>query len=136
MRDHVVVSQYFRLGEHYLWNPATAVAQLFYRTADAMAPFVGVPHGLRDTCQDEYDVDPAQFTVFVDALARRYLGSNHAELRTLVEGFLVIAIALARRAGLSVPALAGPVGDGTAHQDADLAGLLARAAELERHMVH
>jgi uncharacterized protein DUF6086 len=128
IRDHVVVSQYFSIGDHDLWNPATEVAQLFYRTAGVMAALVDTPHGLHDTEQDEYHMEPAHFTAFVDALARRYLSSNHTVMRTLVEGFLATAVVLTQRAELAVPALAESIND-------DIARLLAHAQELDRTMV-
>ncbi|WP_155368449.1 DUF6086 family protein [Catellatospora vulcania] len=137
------MSQYFSIGDQDLWNPASRVGQLFYRTAGVMAQLVDTPHGLHDTEQDEYQVDPVQFMAFVDALARCHLSSTHTALRTLISGFLATAVVLTERAGLAVPALTEPVvakprdhSCTTERPDVsgDIVALFARSRELDRTM--
>jgi hypothetical protein len=103
--DHDLVSQYFQVDDLILWNPATRVAELFFRTSEALAPTVGLPTGIAPVVADEYEIDLDTFTVFVDALVRRYLSSSHTILRSLLEGFAATAIVMVERAGRHVSAL-------------------------------
>lgn len=104
--DHGRVSQYFRVGDLVLWNPASRVAELFFRTSEAIAPTVELPTGIAPVVADEYEIDLDTFTAFADALVHRYLSSSHTILRSLLEGFTATALVMIERAGRSVPALA------------------------------
>ncbi|MEU4626384.1 DUF6086 family protein [Actinoplanes sp. NPDC023801] len=99
------MSQYFQAEGQVLWNPASRVAELFFRTGEALAPTVDLPTGIDPMVADEYEIDLDAFTGFVDALVRRYLSSSHAILRSLLEGFAATAIVMVQRAGRQVPAL-------------------------------
>jgi hypothetical protein len=99
------VSQYFDVGDVTLWNPSHGVALLFASTVETMVPLADQPSGVTDLHTDEYRIDPALFAAFVDTLVRRYLGSSHPVLRTLMEGFLATALVLVERAGGTVTAL-------------------------------
>jgi len=100
------VSQYFQTGDLVLWNPANRVAELFFRTSEAIAPTVGLETGIAPVPADEYEIDLDAFTVFVDALVHRYLSSSHTILMSLLEGFTATALVMVQRAGRGVPALA------------------------------
>ncbi|WP_157239843.1 DUF6086 family protein [Catenuloplanes japonicus] len=104
------MSQYFQAGAVELWNPATAVARLFARQVEAVAPIAGVPTGLGPEIGDEYDIDLPEFTAFVGALVGRYRTATHPVLRALVEPVAAVGIVLVERAGGSVPELTGPAG--------------------------
>lgn len=104
--DHVKVSQYFQAGDLVLWNPASRVAELFFRTSEAVAPTVGLETGIAPVAADDYEIDLDAFTAFVDALVHRYLSSSHTILRSLLEGFTATALVMVHRAGRHVPALA------------------------------
>ncbi|WP_026403952.1 DUF6086 family protein [Actinomadura rifamycini] len=123
------MSQYFQAGDAVLWNPATAVARLFARTAETLADLADAPSGIGPEQADEYQVDVEAFTAFTDTLVRRYACSNHAVLRTLMDGFVVTALALVHRAGGDVPAVA-------ALGTAEARDLAERARHLERTMPH
>ncbi|MBV1850798.1 DUF6086 family protein [Catellatospora tritici] len=99
------MSRYFQIGARVLWNPSNNVAELFARTAEVMSALVDKPTGMHDLGQDEYEIDLPVFEAFVDTLARRYLGSSHLVLRSLVEGFLATAIVMVERAEGGLPAL-------------------------------
>jgi hypothetical protein len=101
------VSQYFQADDLVLWNPASRVAELFFRTSEAIAPTVGMPSGITSAVADEYEIDLDTFTAFTDALVHRYLSSSHPILRSLLEGFTATALVMIERAGRSIPALAG-----------------------------
>ncbi|MEU8820427.1 DUF6086 family protein [Actinoplanes sp. NPDC048796] len=105
------MSQYFddATTGQTLWNPATRVAQLFFRMTEALAPTVELPCGVVDLGVDEYAVDPAAFSRFVDALVRQYLSSNHAIFKEMLAGYLPPAVVMVERSGRTVAALTTPV---------------------------
>ncbi|MBE1532325.1 DUF6086 family protein [Actinomadura algeriensis] len=121
------MSQYFQVGDHVLWNPATAVARLFAATAQTLADIVDKPSGIGPEGADEYQIDVRAFTAFTDELVRRYARSNHTVMRALMEGFVVTALALADRAGADVPAARGL-------DTADVRALAEHARRIERTM--
>lgn len=104
--DHGWVSQYFQIGDLVLWNPASRVAELFFRTSEAIAPTVRLQTGIAPVVADEYEIDLDTFTVFADAVVHRYLSSSHTILRSMLEGFTATALVMVERAGRSLPALA------------------------------
>jgi hypothetical protein len=99
------MSRYFRAGGLSLWNPSNGVAVLFVRTGEAIATTTEVPSGLGPLIADEHEIDPEAFAVFVDALTEEYRSSDHPILRSLLEGFLAIAIVLVDRSGRDLPSL-------------------------------
>ncbi|NUR70442.1 MAG: hypothetical protein HOU81_06460 [Hamadaea sp.] len=104
------MSQYFRTGDRYLWNPSNRVGRLFAQLTETFSAVGGLPAGLQDTGADEYMIDLPVFAAFIDNLTRQYLGSSHAILRSLQEGYLVTALVLVDRAGGQVAALSEPIG--------------------------
>ncbi|GGQ85237.1 DUF6086 family protein [Couchioplanes azureus] len=105
------MSQYFddaTTGET-LWNPATRVAQLFFRMTEALVPVAGRPCGVVDLQIDEYAVDPEAFAAFVDALVREYLAANHPIFKAMLAGYLPQAVVMVERSGRTVAALTAPV---------------------------
>ncbi|QFG23203.1 DUF6086 family protein [Actinomadura sp. WMMB 499] len=121
------MSQYFQAGDDVLWNPATRVARLFAATAGTLADITDRPSGIGPEQSDEYRLDVETFVEFTDALVRYHARSGHTVMRTLMEGFVVTALALSVRAGVRVPAL----------DDLDTAGVRAlaeRARDVERTM--
>jgi hypothetical protein len=105
------VSQYFNnaTSRETLWNPATRVAQLFFRMSEALVPVAGRPSGIVDLLIDEYAVEPEAFAAFVDALVTKYLASNHAIYKAMLAGCLPPAIVMVERSGRAVTALTAPV---------------------------
>jgi hypothetical protein len=104
------VSQYFQVGDLVLWNPSNTVAQLFARMTEAMVPVAECPSGVgSDIGRDEYEIDPDIFAVFVDALTKRYLATNHPILTAMLEGYLPAALVMVKRSGRDVPALKQPI---------------------------
>lgn len=99
------MSQIFVARDETLWNPATEVAQLYFRMAEVMTALVDLLCGIEDVQQDEYAVDTERLRNFVEALARRYLGSTNLVLRATMEGFLATSIVMVTRAGGTVNAL-------------------------------
>ncbi|MCU7728163.1 DUF6086 family protein [Actinoplanes sp. KI2] len=91
-----------------LWNPATRVAQLFFRMTVALVPVADRPCGVVDLEADEYAVDPEGFAAFVDALVTQYLGSNHAIFKAMLAGYLPQAVVMVERSGRTVAALTAP----------------------------
>lgn len=116
-----MVSQYFEAGDLVLWNPATRVAQVFARVAEALVPLAGVPSGIGPEQSDEYKIDAAGLSAFVDALVVQYEMSSHPVMRSMLDGFLSTAIVLVERAGGTVSSLAA--GHALRTLGADLMGL-------------
>ncbi|MEV6969788.1 DUF6086 family protein [Hamadaea sp. NPDC051192] len=104
------MSQIFRTGDVILWYPSNRVARLFHALTEVLVSFAERPAGMEDTGADEYEIDRAAFVVFVDELTRRYLGSSHPILRSMLEGYLPTALVLVERAGGSVAALSEAIG--------------------------
>lgn len=80
-----------------------------------------LPSGIAPMENDECQIDPAVFGVFVNVLVDRLGNPSHAVLRALSEGFVATTVALAGRAGIEVPAVP--------------ADLLERSRELDLRMV-
>lgn len=98
------VSQYFKVGDQVLWNPSNAVAGLFMRSAEALAPETGLSTGLSPMQNDECEIDLTSFAAFVSALVERYERSNHPILHSLMDGFIATALVLVARGGARLPA--------------------------------
>lgn len=92
-----------------LWNPATKVAQLFFRMTEALVPVADRPCGVVDLHNDEYAVDPQAFAAFVDALVAQHLASNHTVFKAMLAGYLPQAMVLVERSGRQLAALIAPV---------------------------
>jgi hypothetical protein len=109
--DHGTVSQYFddATTGKTLWNPATRVAELFFRMTEAMVPVASRPCGVADLQTDEYAVDPEVFTAFVDALVTQYLASNHKIFKAMLAGYLPQALVMVQRSGQTAAAMTAPV---------------------------
>ncbi|MGI5418497.1 DUF6086 family protein [Actinomadura luteofluorescens] len=115
------MSQYFQIGEEVLWNPATRVAGLFLDMAEAHSRLLGVPSGLGPMEEDECQVDVQAFALFTDALVRYHADSSHMILRSLMEGFTAMALAIADSAGRSVAAAREMADDPAVRRLVDLA---------------
>src|SRR4051812_2224146 len=104
--DHGSVSQYFddATTGQTLWNPATDVARLFFRMTEALVPVADRPSGVVDLETDEYAIDSAAFAMFVDALVKRYLASNHTILKGMLAGYLAPAVVMVERSGGTIAA--------------------------------
>ncbi|BCJ39346.1 hypothetical protein GCM10010168_64060 [Actinoplanes ianthinogenes] len=105
------MSQYFddATTGKTLWNPATRVAQLFFRMTEALVPVADQPCGIVDLHYDEYKVDAGVFAGFVDVLTRQYLASNHPIFKAMLSGYLPAAVVMVVRSGRTVAALTGSV---------------------------
>jgi hypothetical protein len=98
------MSQYFQADGRILWNPSTAVSQVFLHAAESFARLVDRPSGLGPMLADECEIDLRTFAGFTDSLIREYVHSNHVILRSLMQGFLATAMALVERGGGQLPA--------------------------------
>ncbi|GAA3116545.1 DUF6086 family protein [Streptomyces echinatus] len=143
------MSQYFEIGDETLWNPSNGAARLFLRQVEVFEAELELPSGLGPMRNDECEIDPAVFSVFVHALLARHRRTGHGVVLALSEGFVATVVALAGRAGtdidwarleavpdgprsdvhVSAAGMSGP-GDGGPWA----AALRARAAELSRGM--
>ncbi|MEV6826869.1 DUF6086 family protein [Amycolatopsis sp. NPDC051102] len=105
------MSQYFSIDGPDVWNPSNGPGTLFTRLAEAFVPLAGGPSGLGVTPGDpgDHPIDGAAFAAFTGALVAEYRATSHPINRALLEGFVVTAAVLARRGGLALPALDGPI---------------------------
>ncbi|GGL89698.1 hypothetical protein GCM10010129_36940 [Streptomyces fumigatiscleroticus] len=96
------MSQFFDLGDETLWCPSTGAARLILRYVRVFEDETGVPSGLGPMENDECQIDPAAFEVFVNALLEWQEGRSHRVIDALSEGFTATVLALARRARVEV----------------------------------
>lgn len=145
-----MVSQYFDVGDETLWNPSNGASRMFQRQVAAFEAEVELPSGIGPMENDECQIDPVVFEVFVNALLARHRSTSHAVMLALSEGFTATVVVLAERAGIRVdwerlgaaPAapfenvqVSGVAGlSAPAEGEAWGAGLRARAWELRRRM--
>jgi hypothetical protein len=101
------MSQYFDMGNETLWNPSNGVSRLFLRQVRLFEVELGIPSGIGPMVNDECQLDPAEFEVFVNALLERHRSTRHPVMLALFEGFTTTVLALADRAGITVDC-AGP----------------------------
>ncbi len=98
------MSQLFLAEDQVLWNPASAIATLFLRTAQALESEARLPTGLSPMQADECHLDVEAFAAFIEALVIRFERSNHVVQRSLMEGFIATSLVLIDRADATVPA--------------------------------
>ncbi|MFJ8832040.1 DUF6086 family protein [Micromonospora aurantiaca] len=95
------------IGDETLWNPANGVADLFVRTAEALAQAEGVSSGIEPLLiRDEYWTNADEFTAFI-------------------EGFTATALVSVERAGHDIDALRNPPPSDWRDVSVDTAGLAA-----------
>ncbi|WP_406059065.1 DUF6086 family protein [Streptomyces sp. NBC_01077] len=97
------MSQYFKAGDRYLWNPSNGAAVMFQRQVALYEAELDLPSGIEPMQDnDEARIDLVVFETFVNALVTRYAGMNHTVIHALSEGFAAMAVALAAHAGIRV----------------------------------
>ncbi|MFI9291644.1 hypothetical protein H4W23_39185 [Streptomyces gardneri] len=111
------MSQYFDLGDETLWNPSNGASRMFQRQVAVFEAELELPSGIAPMENDECQISPDTFEIFVNALLVKHRGSGHAIWLALSEGFIAIVLVLAERAGIKVDwerhgaALEGPLED-------------------------
>ncbi|WP_141202864.1 DUF6086 family protein [Streptomyces griseorubiginosus] len=144
------MSQYFDMGDEVLWNPSNGASRLFQRQVSVFEAELELSSGIGPMENDECQIDPASFEIFVNALLAQHRRTSHAILLALSEGFTATVLVLAERAGISVDwAQPAAVADGAREhvQNAAASGMSAlaegrswgaglreRARELGQHM--
>jgi hypothetical protein len=100
------MSMYFNAGDETLWNPSSGSGLLFLRQLQVFEAELGLPSGIGQGAHwgdpDPLEVDPAAYGEFTRALVSRHCGTSNSVVLALSEGFVAIALALARRAGIEV----------------------------------
>ncbi|EYT83815.1 hypothetical protein CF54_05070 [Streptomyces sp. Tu 6176] len=119
------MSQYFDMGGETLWNPSNEASGLFRRQVAVFEAELELPSGIGPMENDECEIDPAAFEVFVDALLALHRETDHAVVLALREGFTATVLVLAERAG---------IGADRARLGSAAAGLREKARELGRRM--
>ncbi|MFE7550899.1 DUF6086 family protein [Streptomyces gardneri] len=96
------MSQYFDLGDETLWNPSNGASRMFQRQVAVFEAELELPSGIAPMENDECQISPDTFEIFVNALLAKHRGSGHAIWLALSEGFIAIVLVLAERAGIKV----------------------------------
>jgi hypothetical protein len=96
------VSQYYDMGNKTLWNPSNGASRLFLGQLAAFEAELRLPSGIGPMENDECEIDPARFDLFVNSLLAHHRRTQHAVMRALTEGFVTTVLALAGRAGVDV----------------------------------
>ncbi|MFJ6386960.1 DUF6086 family protein [Streptomyces sp. NPDC091972] len=144
------LSQYFDIGDETLWNPSNGASRLFQSQVSVFEAELELSSGIGPMENDECQINPAVFEIFLNALLVQHRGTSHAVLRALSEGFIATVLVLAERAGIRVDwAQSGAAPDGAlegaqtpavtgmstlAEGRARGAGLREKARELAQHM--
>ncbi|KJY43636.1 hypothetical protein VR41_02390 [Streptomyces sp. NRRL B-1568] len=96
------MSCYFQVNEEDLWNPSNSVARLFLEQADTLSRLVGKDSGLSPIIEDECEINLSEFINFTDSLVKAYQDSNNKAFRSLLCGFISVALVLVERGGGSL----------------------------------
>lgn len=96
------MSHYYELGEVALWNPSNGASRLFLRQVALFEEEVGLPSGIGPMRNDEAQISPEVFEVFVHTLLAWRRRTHHAVISALSDGFLATVLVLADRAGIVV----------------------------------
>lgn len=105
------MSCYFQVGEEDLWNPSNSVARVFLGQADVLSRLVGQDSGLGPIVEDECELEFSTFVNFVDSLVKTYQDSNNRALRSLIGGFISVAMVLVERGGGELQSISSEYAD-------------------------
>jgi hypothetical protein len=96
------VSQYFDVDDETLWNPSNGVSRLFRRQVAVFEAEWELASGIGPMENDECQISPPTFEVFVNALLTQHRRTSHPIMLALSEGFTATAVVLAERAGITL----------------------------------
>jgi hypothetical protein len=86
-----------------LWTAPSSAARLFVGHSVLVAGLLEIPSGVNQVADDECVLDVSVFQTFCARAVARYERTNNGLLRTLLVGFLIIALVLLDRAGGAMP---------------------------------
>ncbi|WP_337463411.1 DUF6086 family protein [Streptomyces sp. AA1529] len=98
----VEMSQYFDIGDETLWNPSNGVSRMFQRQVGVFEAELELPSGIGPMVNDECQISPDTFEIFVSALLAQHRKTHHTIRHALCEGFTATVLVLAERAGIKV----------------------------------
>ncbi|MEU1818005.1 DUF6086 family protein [Streptomyces roseifaciens] len=87
------------MGDEDIWNPSNSVARVFLEQAEALSRLTGEETGLGPVIEDECEISIHEFSKFTDNLVTTYQNSNNRAFRSLLEGFISVALVLVERGG-------------------------------------
>ncbi|MFH9083846.1 DUF6086 family protein [Streptomyces sp. NPDC017673] len=96
------MSRYVDIGDETLWNPSNGAARLFLRQVEVFEAELELPSGIGPMRDDECQIGPDAFGVFVHALLARHRRTGRTIVLALSEGFVGTVVALAQRAGTDI----------------------------------
>jgi hypothetical protein len=100
------MSMYFDMRDETLWNPSNGAGRLFMRQVEVFEAELDLPSGIGQGKYwfdpDVLEVGPAMYEEFTRGLVARHCRTSHSVILALSEGFVATAVALARRAGITM----------------------------------
>jgi hypothetical protein len=100
------MSMYFDMSDETLWNPSNGAGRLFLRQVEVFEAELKLPSGIGQGKYwfdpDVLEVDPAAYEEFARGLVAWHCRTGHSVILALSEGFVATAVALARRAGITM----------------------------------
>lgn len=100
------MSMYFDMSDETLWNPSNGAGRLFLRQVEVFEAELKLPSGIGQGKYwfdpDVLEVDPAAYEKFARGLVAWHCRTGHSVILALSEGFVATAVALARRAGITM----------------------------------
>ncbi|MFI2202081.1 DUF6086 family protein [Streptomyces sp. NPDC020192] len=90
------------MGDETLWNPSHGASRLFRRQVAVFEAELEIPSGIGPMENDECQIDPDAFEIFVNALLAQHRRTSHAIVLALSDGFTATVLVLAERAGIRV----------------------------------
>ncbi|WP_144440923.1 DUF6086 family protein [Streptomyces roseifaciens] len=87
------------MGDEDIWNPSNSVARVFLGQAEILSHLTGEETGLGPVIEDECEISIREFSKFIDSLLATYQNSNNKAFRSLLSGFISVALVLVERGG-------------------------------------
>nr|WP_229882099.1 DUF6086 family protein [Streptomyces alanosinicus] len=88
-----------------MWNLSNGASRLCRRQVSIFEAEWELSSGIGPTENDECQIDPAIFKIFVNALLAQHRRTSHAIVLALSEGFTATVLVLAERAGIRLECL-------------------------------
>ena len=96
------MSQDYDMDDETLWNPSNGASRLFLGQLAVFEAELRLPSGISPMENDECEIDPVRFALFVNSLLAQHRRTQHTVIRVLSEGFVATMLVLAGRAGVEV----------------------------------
>ncbi|MEV6423965.1 DUF6086 family protein [Streptomyces sp. NPDC051662] len=96
------MSYTFDIGDDTIWGPANSVAHIFLGTVKTLSEEYRLPSGVGDDLMGMVEIDPVEFTAFVQRVLAERAQSLHLYKSMMLDGILPLLIAMADRGKLGL----------------------------------